>query len=396
MQIQEIATFVLKMPLGARRFYSSQAAFPERNSFLVRLTTDTGLVGWGEGGQYGPAEPVASFVEDVFAPWILGKDPMMVGALWEQNYARTRDFGRKSAAVEAISALDIAMWDLKGQALGVSLSDLAGGRVREEITAYATGCYYTDQDLYNPSAAAERAAREAESYAEAGFPAVKIKLGLLSLHHDIARSKAIRDALGAELRVMADANHAYDVPSAKTIGHALGDLGYGWFEEPVVPEDLEGYAELRAGLSIPIAGGECEYTRFGFKELLTRRCCDILQPDISASGGFSEALKIHALASAFGVRIVPHVWGSGIAVATALQFLSTLPVEPYTANPLPFESEPVIEFDRNPNALRDDLVDPAPRLVDGRIPVPEGPGLGVKVRDDVLSRYTTRTRTASL
>ncbi len=392
MRIEEITTFVLKMPLGDRRFYSSQAAFPERNSFLVRLRADNGLVGWGEGGQYGPAEPVATFVEDVFAPWVLGKDPVMVGGLWEENYARTRDFGRGSAAVEAISALDTAMWDLKGQALGVSLADLAGGRVREGITAYATGCYYTDEDLADPSAAAPRAAREAASYAEAGFPAVKIKIGLLSARHDIGRARAIREALGDELRVMADANHAYDVPSAKIVGAALGDLGYGWFEEPVVPEDLDGYAELRAGLSIPIAGGECVYTRYGFRELLVRRCCDILQPDISASGGFSEALKIQALASAFSVRIVPHVWGSGIAVATALQFLATLPVAPFTANPLPFESEPVVEFDRNPNALRDDLVEPAPRLVGGKIPVPEGPGLGVRVRNDVLARYTTRTR----
>jgi D-galactarolactone cycloisomerase len=392
MRIEDITTFVLKMPLGDRRFYSSQAAFPERNSFLVRLRTDSGLVGWGEGGQYGPAEPVATFVEDVFAPWVLGKDPVMLGALWEENYARTRDFGRGSAAVEAISALDTAMWDLKGQALGVSLADLAGGRIRDGITAYATGCYYTDEDLANPPAAAARAAREAASYAEAGFPAVKIKMGLLSVRHDIGRARAIREALGDELRVMADANHAYDVPSAKIVGAALGDLGYHWFEEPVVPEDLDGYAELRAGLSIPIAGGECAYTRYGFRELLVRRCCDILQPDISASGGFSEALKIQALASAFAVRIVPHVWGSGIAVATALQFLATLPVAPFTANPIPFESEPVIEFDRNPNALRDDLVEPAPRVVEGKIPVPPGPGLGVRVQDEVLASYTTRTR----
>ena len=392
MVIQEIATFVLKMPLGERRFYSSQAALPERTSFLVRIKTDNGLVGWGEGGQYGPAEPVATFVEEVLAPWVLGRDPMMVGAIWEENYARTRDFGRKSAAVEAISALDTAMWDIKGQALGVSMADLAGGRVRDGITAYATGCYYTDEDLAKPEAAADRAAREAESYASAGFPAVKIKIGLLSARHDISRARAIRDALGEQMRVMADANHAYDVPGAKRVGVALEELDYAWFEEPVVPEDLAGYAELRRALTIPIAGGECEYTRYGFRDLLTGRCCDILQPDINAAGGFSEALKIHALASAFGVRIVPHVWGSGIAVATALQFLAALPVEPFTANPLPFESEPVIEFDRNPNALRDELVEPAPRLVEGKIPVPVGPGLGVAVNQEVLARYTTRTQ----
>jgi D-galactarolactone cycloisomerase len=288
------------------------------------------------------------------------------------------------------------MWDIKGQVLGVSMADLAGGRVREGITAYATGCYYTDDDLADPNAAAGRAAREAEGYATAGFPAVKIKIGLLSARQDIARARAIRDALGDDMRVMADANHAYDVPGAKRVGVALEELDYAWFEEPVVPEDLAGYAELRRALTIPIAGGECEYTRYGFRDLLTGRCCDILQPDINASGGFSEALKIHALASAFGVRIIPHVWGSGIAVATALQFLATLPVEPFTANPLPFESEPVIEFDRNPNALRDELVEPAPRLIDGKIPVPEGPGLGVRVNREVLARYTARTRTVAL
>jgi D-galactarolactone cycloisomerase len=142
MKIRSIKTRILRVPLGDRTFYSSQAAFPERNSLLVRVETDTGLVGWGEGGQYGPPEPVAACIEHVLTPKLLGRDPSEPVRLWEELYAFSRDFGQKSTYIEAISALDIGFWDLASQAAGLPVWKMLGGRFRPCVVAYATGCYY--------------------------------------------------------------------------------------------------------------------------------------------------------------------------------------------------------------------------------------------------------------
>jgi D-galactarolactone cycloisomerase len=140
------------------------------------------------------------------------------------------------------------------------------------------------------------------------------------------------------------------------MGRELEKHGVLWFEEPVIPEDRAGYRKVRDALSIPIAGGECEYTRYGFRDLFVGECVDIAQPDLCVCGGFSELLKIQALASSFGVMTIPHVWGSGVALAAALHAIAAIPPSPHTANPIALQNEPVIEFDRTQNPLRDDLL----------------------------------------
>src|SRR5690625_1284943 len=147
MKIDRVETFVLKAGLGDAQFYSSQAAFPERTSLLVRLTTTDGLVGWGEGGQYGPAEPVRTCIESVLAPALLAMPAAEPTVVWEQLYAMTRDFGQKGTYVEAISAIDIALWDLVGKTYGAPVSTLLGGRFRERVRAYGTGGYYARTDF---------------------------------------------------------------------------------------------------------------------------------------------------------------------------------------------------------------------------------------------------------
>jgi D-galactarolactone cycloisomerase len=393
-KIVDIRAYVLRCPLAAgQTFYSSQMAFPERSSCLVRLQTDDGLVGWGEGGQWGPPEPVAAMVERVLAPLVLGQDPRRTGVLWERLYAYTRDWGRQSAAMEAISAVDIACWDLAGQALGVPVHLLLGGAHRDRVLAYATGGYYRGDRIRwtDPAALAD----EVQGYVAAGFRAVKIKIGLLRPAEDLARvataRRALDEAAGAGCPLMVDANHAYVAHTAITVGRGLEAHGVYWFEEPVVPEDLIGYQEVARALDLAVAGGECEYTRYGFRELLVRRCVDIAQPDLCCAGGLSEGLKIAALASAFGVQVVPHVWGSGVALAAALHFVAALPPAPYTASPQAPFNEPMLEFDRNPNPLRDDLLAEPFRLQpDGTLPVPQGPGLGITVQEEVVHRYAVR------
>ena len=388
MKISHIKTFTPRLPLGRERFFSSQCAFPDRNSLLVRVETDDGLVGWGEGGQYGPPEPVAACVNHVLAPQIMGRSPHEVCRIWEEFYALTRDFGQKGSYIEALSALDIALWDLKGKALGVPIHNLLGGAFRESIPAYATGCYYRGDDVLNHQSSLEKLAEEAASYVQAGFRLLKIKVGLLSVEADGERVAAIRRAVGPKMGILVDCNHAYNAATAIRMGRVLEKHGCLFFEEPVTPEDRNGYRRVRQALDIPIAGGEAEYTRWGFRDLIAGGCVDIAQPDLCVCGGFSEFQKIVALASSYGVAVIPHVWGSGVAQAAALHAIAALPPQPHTANPVPLQNEPVVEFDRNHNPLRDELLRGGLAIgKDGRVPVPQGPGLGIEVDEDVLSRY---------
>lgn len=388
MKISSIQTYIPRIALGRERFYSSQCEFPERNSLLVRIETDDGLVGWGEGGQYGPPEPVAACIDHVFAPKILGQSPHDTSRIWETLYCLTRDFGQKGPYIEAISAIDIALWDLKGQNLGVPVFDLLGGAFRESVPGYATGCYYRGEDVRDIEASLDQLRQEAGSYVEAGFQLLKIKIGLVSIRDDRRRLKAIRDAVGPEIGILVDCNHAYNATTAIRMGRVLEEYGCLFLEEPVPPEDRDGYRQVRNALEIAIAGGEAEYTRWGFRDLIAGGCVDIAQPDVCVCGGFSEWQKIIAIASAFGVPVLPHVWGSGVALAAALHAIAALPLMPHTANPIPMQNEPVVEFDRNHNPLRDDLLTETIAIgLDGRVPVPAGAGLGITVDESVLKTF---------
>ncbi|MDN5658550.1 mandelate racemase/muconate lactonizing enzyme family protein [Brevibacterium sandarakinum] len=386
LKIDRIETFVLKTPLGRERFFSSQASFPERTSLLVRLTTSEGEVGWGEGGQYGPPEPVQTCIEKVLGPQLLELREAAPGVVWDVLYARTRDFGQRGPYIEALSAIDIALWDLVGKRLGASISDLMGGRHRDRVRAYGTGGYYQsvefdrDRDL-------EVLGDTVAGYAEQGFGMLKIKVGLLPLGDDALRVQTVRERLGEDFVLFADANHAYNSQTAIAMGRVLERHNYEFFEEPVPPEDREGYARVRSHLDLAIAGGEAEYTRWGFRDLIGGGCVDIIQPDVCVCGGISEIQRITALATTHNLRTIPHVWGSGIAFAAAMQVCSSLPLVPYTYRPVPLQNEPVVEFDRTRNSLRDDLLTDAFTVEDGHVKVPRGPGLGVEVNMDVVNEY---------
>jgi D-galactarolactone cycloisomerase len=389
MKITQIHTMIARVPLGQQRFLSSQCGFPERNSLLVRVDTDEGISGWGEGGQYGPPEPVASCIVHVLAPQILGRNPLDRGRIGQELYAATRDFGQKGSYIEAMSAIDIALWDIAGKALGEPVCRLLGGAFRDSVAAYATGCYYRGDTYLDHRSTLVDLAAEAQSYLAAGFRMLKMKVGLLRVEDDCERVAAVREAVGPDCTLLVDANHAYNAMTAVHMARGLERYGVRWFEEPVPPEDREGYRRVRSSTSVPIAGGECEYTRFGFRDLIAGGCVDIAQPDLCVAGGFSEWLKIVALAESFGVWAVPHVWGSGVALAAALHAVAALPPFPHTANPVPMQNEPVIEFDRNYNPLRDDLLEENFQCVDGRVAVPAGPGLGITINEEVLGRYST-------
>jgi len=385
--IKKVETFILRVPLGEKCSFSSQYAFPERNSLLVRIETDNGIYGWGEGGQYGPAEPVQACIEYVLAPKLIGRDPLDKGILWHEMYNYTKDFGQKGTYIEAISAIDIALWDICGKALKISVAQLMGGRQRDSLEMYATGCYYRGDQYLDLGKTLEELRKEAAGYVDAGFKMLKVKIGLLSVVNDAKRVKAIRDTVGDEVGIFVDCNHAYNAHTAVRMGKYLEESNVLFMEEPVIPEDREGYRFVREKLNIAIAGGEAEYTLYGFRDFITAGCIDIAQPDITVCGGLTEFLRIRDFATAYGVTVIPHAWGSGIAMAVALSALSSMPLEPHTAHPIAFQNEPMIEYDRNFNPLRDELLVKNISIEDGKVKAPQGPGLGVDIDRNVLEKY---------
>jgi D-galactarolactone cycloisomerase len=253
-----------------------------------------------------------------------------------------------------------------------------GGPLRTEVRAYATGLYR--RKAGDPL---KYLAEEAAGYVGEGFTAVKLKVGF-GIEEDAAVTRAVREAIGPRVGLMVDANHAFDAVAAIRLGRMIERYDISWFEEPVPPEDLAGYRAIKAALSMPIAGGECEFTRYGFREQLVTRAVDIVQPDTCATGGLTECKKIADMSEAFGVRYNPHVWGTGIAIAASLQLLALLPPHtPPSLSPL----EPLLEFDRTEHPIRQAILREPIEHVRGVVRVPDGPGLGIEVDQKAVARF---------
>ncbi|WP_284773906.1 mandelate racemase/muconate lactonizing enzyme family protein [Agrobacterium sp. lyk4-40-TYG-31] len=376
MKIESVRTHLLDYKLG-HAFESASMRFERRIHCLVEIICDDGTVGWGE--CLGPAKPNAAVVA-AYTPHLIGKDPLDIEIIWHQLYNLLRDQGQRGLTVTALSGIDIALWDIKGKRFGTSVSRLLGGRFRESVKAYATGSFRKD----GVDAVSDVAA-EVAGYAKQGFHAVKIKIGF-DVAEDIAVIRAAREAVGPDVRIMIDANHGYDALEAIEVGKALAPLGIDWFEEPVVPEQLEAYQAVRTGQPIPVAGGETWHGRYGMRAPLENRVVDILQPDLAGAGGFSETKRIVDLASLYGVRVVPHVWGTGVAIAAALQLMASLTPDPARRNPRP----PILEFDRTENPYRQAVLTSPLDHVEGVVQIPDGPGLGIEINRDALEKYALK------
>ena len=374
--IAKIESFVLKDSLDTN-FFFSQWDYSERNICIVKITCDDGTYGWGEG--YGPAKIVEAGI-NFFKNILIGENPIHNELIWSKMYRKSLDFARRGVLVASISAIDIAIWDIKGKLLNMSVGELMGGVHRNKITPYATGMYFTDKN--NPT---KDYKYEAEKYMNKGFKAIKMKVGL-GIKEDIKNVKYLRSIIGDNIKLMIDSNHAYNFNEAVELSTKLEPYDISWFEEPISPEFYEQYSELRMKSKIPIAGGECEYLRFGFNELIKNKSVDIIQPDICACGGLTEAKRISALATTNGINIVPHTWGSSIGLHVALHFISNLESIPGRM----LESDFLIEFDQTENALREDLTNPKIKMVNGKISVPKTPGLGLEVDENALALYTNK------
>jgi D-galactarolactone cycloisomerase len=395
-RIARVRTHVLEAPLS-EPFAWSFTETSTRASCVVEVTTEDGLSGWGE--CIGPARLNAAIVAS-WAPLLTGQDALAVDRLWLALYNGLRDQGQKGLALTALSGVDVALWDLRGRHWGEPVWRLMGGRFRDSVSAYATGTYRRGagwrslearrREAHHAGGDADALVRETLSYlvdevlghVAEGFRAAKLKIGF-GVAQDVALIRAVREAVGPRVGLMLDANHGYDAIDAIRLGRAIADCDIGWFEEPVVPDDLDSYVEVRRGQPIPVAGGETEFTRWGFREVFTRRAMDIVQPDVCACGGLSEAKKIADMATAFGVRLVPHVWGTGIGLAAALQLHAVLPPSPPRHDP----TEPVLEFDRSEHPFRQAVLRTPIEHVDGTVSIPDGPGLGIEIDTDAIARW---------
>ncbi|GGB78538.1 D-galactarolactone cycloisomerase [Marinobacterium zhoushanense] len=373
MCIKAITTHLLEQPLD-RPFESSATRFSVRRHLLVEIECDGGLTGWGE--CLGHVEINAAIVK-AMTPLLIGRSALDIEPIWLELYNQFRDQGQRGATVNAISGIDIALWDLCGKYYNAPIHQLMGGAFRDRVPAYATGGF-RQVGLDRISSLRH----EVQGFVDAGFRAVKIKIGF-GIALDIESIAAVREVIGPDIRLMIDANHGYDAVAAAQIIRLAAPYDIDWFEEPVVPEALSSYRRLRELNSIPIAGGETWHTRWGIAEALRQEAVDILQPDVGGVGGLSEARRLLTLCDIHGVRCVPHIWGTDIALAAGLHFHAIIPPSPPA-----FEAESAwLEFDQSDNPMRAALLKHPIQMVDGMVRIPSGPGLGIEINKDALAPF---------
>lgn len=375
MKITEVETYILKSKLD-RPFAYSQGWVQGRSTVLVRIATDEGIEGWGETFSVGlqPPEIAAAAINSALKPLIIGKDPRNTEVLWHDMYVKTRDYGRKGVVLGAISAVDIALWDICGKAAGLPLWQLLGGAFRDRVQCYATGFFRTEG-----RGQANAMASEAIRHSEAGFSLMKVKLGF-GVDDDIKVMSAIREAVGERSKFMIDVNHGYGANDAIRLGRALADYDLLWMEEPVIPEDYVAYRRVRDALDIPIAGGEAEFSLFGFRDLIASQSIDIAQPDICLAGGVTALRHINVLAMAGGVQVNPHVWGTAVGQYASLHMIASTPVTHYAL----YASQPLFEYDTSSHPFRTALVENPLEHEQGWLSLPQDPGLGFTIDRDFL------------
>ena len=373
MKITKIISHVLQYDLDHELGYSQQY-YAQRTAHIVEVQTDEGITGWGEcfgGGNIALANK--TIVEKVIQPMILGMDPLDREVIWHKTYNLMRDHGQKGMPIQSLSGIDIALWDIAGKFFDVPVYKLLGGAFRERIPVYGYGMMLQQIPNLKESFIEESAAIVAK-----GYKATKMKIGI-DPKTDLQLIEAVRGSIGDDIDLMVDANHAYTTREAIPMGRAMEVLGVAWFEEPVAPEDHQGYRAMCDALDLNIAGGEAEFTAWVFRDLIKNRCVDILQPEVCAMGGISEYRKVLAMARAHFLPIVNHVWGSAVAVGTNLHLLAALPDLPGAAHPI----QPMLEYDTTPNRFREELLQ-EPLMIGeqvaasgGTVAIPTKPGLGV-------------------
>jgi L-alanine-DL-glutamate epimerase-like enolase superfamily enzyme len=310
---------------------------------------------------------------------VIGEDPFDYEGIWDRLYRSSIPYGRKGIALEAIAAIDIAIWDVLGKATGKSLSALLGGSEVDKVPTYASGLHAVEP---------EKVAAEAADYVAQGYPAMKCRFrygpydGTKGLNENVAHIKTIREAAGDNVMIMADAYMGWNLPYAVEFCKKVEKYNVSWLEEPFIPDDLNSYAQLRNKTSIPIAGGEHEFTHYGFEQIIEKGAMDILQPDLHRCGGITEGRRIAHLASSYGLTINPHAYSS-----VHVHFVAAMPNAQFV------ESFPVPVWEKDEWRSETPLIQGQPSYVDGGFEVLKTPGLGVTVNWESITE-NKKTATA--
>ena len=339
---------------------------------LVELRTSDGLVGWGECISRRAPRILAAVLRELLWPVIEGRDPHDLEGLWDEMFGLLRPWGHYRGFVEeAISGIDQALWDIVAQAHGLPLYKALGGAGRSSVPVYASKVYTADLDAM---------AQQTRALVEAGHRAVKIQLGRSSAwgghRADVEVVRVCREAAGPDVEIGADVNSAYDAATAIKVCHQVARYDLAFIEEPVYPDDLDGYELIRRSQPVPLAGGESEFGVFGFRQLLARRAIDIVQPDIARVGGFTAAKRLGALVHAHNVRYAPHTgFSCGVAQLASIHLAASVPSLWRT-------EEMFID-----NPLAEVFTEPLPRSRGGEVAVPQRPGLGLEIDREKLARF---------
>jgi len=341
----------------------------KRDCVMVKVTTEDGLVGWGESHHARAPGTIGHLVNTTLRDLVLGMDASDTVGVWAKIYKmQLGSHGAGAATSMAMSGLDQALWDIKGKAVGWPLYKLLGGAQRP-IPAYAGGVSLGFQDPRDLIA-------EAKTHIDAGFRAIKLRLGD-TVNDDIDRVEAAREAFGEDIEILTDANVGYTLEDVRRVMPALEDLGVRWLEEPFPAHDYRSYATARSFGTVPLAAGENHFTRFEFSRLIEENSVDVIQPDLSKSGGITECLRIAAMASAHKLQVHPHTSMTGINMAASIHFLAAIDNGGY------FEGD--VSRD---NLFRDELTSKPYELAkDGTVRPLEAPGIGVEVDEEFLVRH---------
>ncbi len=338
---------------------------------FVKLETDANVSGWGETA-YFPG--VRDTLERHFSSLLVGRDPVGFRPIWRDLWGR--NFGNGMA----VGAVALALDDLRGRALGVSVSDLYGGRLRDSVDCYFSALGYREGE--SPE---EQYRRDIEAAMKLGFRAYKFRVGGRPLRQDVTALERVRSLAGSDFRLMADGNGCYNFASALAMGQELRNLGFLWFEEPMpqnVP-DYPAYDVLREKLALPLAGGEGLTSRGTFKDAIARRAMDIVQPDPALAGGIAECIFVAELARLYGIPCMPHTWAGVLNTAACIHLVSLLPANSNSLLP----DEPMAEIGPEENPFMDQIVVKPLDFKDGRMAVPTGPGLGVEIDEERLLSF---------
>jgi D-galactarolactone cycloisomerase len=380
MQITHVRVLALSDPVPPeRRHRTDLGTKVKSDSAIIFVDTDAGLTGMG--AALGTPAVIQAIVEHELGPQIIGEDPLFSERIYERLYNGSRaqpalrtgwqqpdPSRRRGMVMEAIAGIDIAVWDVKAQALGIPVYQ-ALGAARDCVRAYGSGGW----------APGDKAEAEMAGYAAKGFSAVKMRVAGrdgFSVPNTVRRVKAARRGIGPDVELMVDAHGSLDVSTAIRLAHELEPYEIAWFEEPVSPDDHHGQGLVRRATRIPVASGEREFTRYDFWDLLQHDALDIAQPDVARAGGFTEIRRIAALTSACQVRLAPHAWGSGVLFAASIHVAMAAPnchILEVSQGYMPM----IWELFEEPFDIR----------ADGMVYAPQRPGLGFTLRPDALERF---------